>query len=299
MLENINEIQDPFFIVFSFIMALCIGSFLNVVIYRVAKGESPIGGRSYCPKCNNELKWYHNIPLFSWLFLKGKCGFCKEPISKQYPIIEFITGILGVLSYLNAGFTIHGLMVFLTFSTLICISMIDFKYKMVPDSLSILALGFAILHSSNIIESIQFGLLMIGFFATLRITGEFVFRKEIMGEGDLMIAGIIGAMLPSFQESMSSIFVTAIITLIPSLYFRFKSKNAEAQIDSRFLELEKLSLSLKENDKEDVVFQEKMKILSDGLENMKYISKGDTGLPFIPFLTIGLFLTYFFNINFY
>jgi leader peptidase (prepilin peptidase)/N-methyltransferase len=86
---------------FIFVIGLCVGSFMNVVILRTVSEESIVFPGSKCPKCQTPLKWYHNIPVFSYLFLRGKCGFCKEKISIQYPIVELITGILFVALFLR------------------------------------------------------------------------------------------------------------------------------------------------------------------------------------------------------
>jgi len=294
------EILDQNFLLgIVFLISLCIGSFMNVVIYRVVKGESVSNGRSYCPSCKNQLKWYHNIPIFSWIFLRGKCGFCKEHISIQYPIVELLVSIIGVLAYLNSGLTIYSIAIFLTFTTLLSISIIDLKYKLVPDNLSFIAISFAILHNPNIINSLHFAIIMVGFFAILRIMGEMIFKKEIMGEGDLMIAGIIGAMLPSFTQSMTALMVTSSIAILPSLYSKYKGNRTETTIDSRFENIEYIVNEMSLIDKEDVIFQQKVSLFKEGVENMKYKVNGDIGIPFIPFLFIGLFITYFFNINFY
>ena len=86
---------------FIFIIGLCVGSFMNVVILRTVSEESIVFPGSKCPKCQTPLKWYHNIPVFSYLFLRGKCGFCKEKISIQYPIVELITAVLFVALFLR------------------------------------------------------------------------------------------------------------------------------------------------------------------------------------------------------
>src|SRR5574344_1423843 len=88
-----------------FITGTCIGSFLNVVILRAFSNESIVLPPSKCPKCQNRLKWNHNIPILSYLFLRWKCAFCKEKISIQYPIVEIITGILFLLFFLKYGFS--------------------------------------------------------------------------------------------------------------------------------------------------------------------------------------------------
>ena len=86
---------------FIFVIGLCVGSFMNVVILRTVSEESIVFPGSKCPKCQTPLKWYHNIPVFSYLFLRGKCGFCQEKISIQYPIVELLTGILFIALFLR------------------------------------------------------------------------------------------------------------------------------------------------------------------------------------------------------
>ena len=87
------------FIPFVFVLGACVGSFLNVVVWRLPRGESLVTPPSHCPKCNTPLAWYDNFPIFGWIFLKGRCRYCREPISARYPIIEAITGGLFALYY--------------------------------------------------------------------------------------------------------------------------------------------------------------------------------------------------------
>lgn len=291
--------EEIIFGIFVFIVSICIGSFMNVVIYRVPKNENVAMGRSYCPKCNNQLKWYHNFPVFSWLFLRGKCGFCNDKISIQYPVVELFVGLLGISSYYLYGLTYNSIFLFLALTTLFSVAAIDYKYKLVPNGLSFLALIFAIISSFNYLDSIQFSILAIGSFTLLRIFGELVFGKEIMGEGDLLIAGIIGAIIPTIGQSLTSLFITAILALIPSLYSKYKGNKEEPILDDRFKDLELISKNMKNKDLNDLDYQYKMEILSDGVENMKWKSNGDSGIPFIPYLFMGLLITLFFNINFY
>src|ERR1700709_872332 len=84
---------------FVFAFGACIGSFLNVVVWRLPRGESLVTPPSHCPKCNTPLAWYDNVPVFGWIFLRGKCRYCKEPISARYPIVEAVTGALFVFYY--------------------------------------------------------------------------------------------------------------------------------------------------------------------------------------------------------
>ena len=105
---DFSLLPNWFIALYVFLFGLCCGSFLNVVILRGLAGEGIVFERSRCPVCKNQLKWYMNIPLVSYLFLMGKCGFCKTRISPQYPIVEFVTASLFLISYFVFGFTFKG-----------------------------------------------------------------------------------------------------------------------------------------------------------------------------------------------
>ena len=109
----------------AFIFGAVIGSFLNVVIYRLPRGESVAFPASHCQSCNTALKPYHNIPIFSWHFLRGECAFCKEKISIQYPIVEILSGLLFMSIFLINDLTLATLGIALTFLTLLTLSMRD------------------------------------------------------------------------------------------------------------------------------------------------------------------------------
>jgi leader peptidase (prepilin peptidase)/N-methyltransferase len=121
-------------LVFVFILGTVIGSFLNVVILRAFSGESIVLPPSKCPNCGNKLKWWHNIPILSYIILKGKCGFCHEKISIQYPIIEFITGCLFVAVFCKYGLYPHTLFGFAVASILLVLTVTDIKKQIVFDS---------------------------------------------------------------------------------------------------------------------------------------------------------------------
>jgi len=89
--------------IFIFLFGISVGSFLNVLIYRIPENKSILNPPSSCPKCNNRLKWYHNIPILGWVMLGGKCAYCKEKISAQYPIVELINGIIWIAIFLKIG----------------------------------------------------------------------------------------------------------------------------------------------------------------------------------------------------
>ena len=102
-MNNVALLPTWYLAIYVFFIGLCIGSFLNVAILRGLAGDDVVLKRSHCPKCKNNLKWYMNIPLFSYIFLRGKCAFCKEKISIQYPLIELFTMILFASTYLKFG----------------------------------------------------------------------------------------------------------------------------------------------------------------------------------------------------
>ncbi len=222
----------------AFIFGILFGSFLNVVILRIPREESIVFGASHCYSCGNALKPWHNIPLFSWLFLRGKCSFCKTPISAQYPIIELISGLVFLTLVSKFGISLPVFMIGLSFLMLLALSMIDFKYKMVPDSLNLLAILFAILGAwspQGVLTNLQNALLFAGGFTLLRFALSYyltssVYRAglktktswnkhydrapfiEAMGEGDIMVAATMGALL-GVQLTLVAIFLSALLAL--------------------------------------------------------------------------------------
>lgn len=202
-------------IVFVLILGLCIGSFLNVLIYRVPIAQNIAFPASHCPNCEHKLKWWHNIPLLSWIFLRGKCNFCNEKISPMYPMVELVTGFLFVMLYLKLGFGINFIGASLAFSMLLALSMIDFKYFAIPDSLNLIAILFALIQI-DFIQGFYDALLVAGGFALLRFSLSYLLKKEAMGEGDIMIAATMGALL-GLPNVLFAIFLSALLALIPSM----------------------------------------------------------------------------------
>lgn len=223
---------------FAFIFGLLFGSFLNVVILRIPKEESVVFDGSYCYSCGEKLKPWHNIPLFSWLFLRGKCGFCKSKISVQYPLIELTSGLLFLAVATQYGLSFPAFLMALSFLMLLALSMIDFKYKMVPDSLNLLAIFFAIFGAwspEGVLLNFQNALLFAGGFTLLRFALSYYLTSsvykaglktktpwnrhydrtpfiEAMGEGDIMVAATMGALL-GIKLTLVAIFLAALLTL--------------------------------------------------------------------------------------
>ncbi len=207
--------EQAFIVIVIFIFGAVIGSFLNVVIYRVPLGESIAFPSSHCQSCKTPLKWYHNIPMFSWIALGGKCSFCKEPISKQYPTIELISGLLFVVLFLKLGLVWYLPFVFASFMALLALSMIDFKYFAVPDSVNIFALVAALIQPQYIDAIMQAVMAALALYL-LGLLSSFIAKKDAMGSADVIVAGTMAALL-GFPNFFIALFLSAILAIFPSL----------------------------------------------------------------------------------
>ena len=203
-----------------FIFGTLIGSFLNVVIYRIPKGESIAFPASKCQSCQTPLKWYHNVPIFSWIFLKGKCGFCQEAIAKQYPIIEALTGVIFLLLFMKTGLVWYLPFVAASFAALLALVMIDFKYMAVPDNVNFAALLFALVQP-NFLDAMMYGAIAAGGLYLIGLLSSFIARREAMGGADVIVAGTMGALL-GFPNFFMALFLSALLAIIPAMIWREK-----------------------------------------------------------------------------
>ena len=212
---------------FSFALGACIASFLNVVIWRVPRGESIVSPPSHCPKCNAPIRWYQNIPILSWLVLRGKCANCKAPISPRYILVETLGGLLFLAAFWKYG-TDGGLasaaqntlVAWIWIALMIVGSMIDFDHKLLPDFVTVggMVLGVVfngmtsiIHHSSFFILHSLIGLAFgFGLLWLIRFFGSKAFKREAMGLGDVFLMGAVGALFGP---------VAVLVTLILSSVF--------------------------------------------------------------------------------
>ncbi len=229
-----------------FVFGAIIGSFLNVLIYRLPIGMDFKKGNSICPNCKHQLFWKDLFPLFSWIFLGGKCRYCKAPISKQYPIVEAINGIFYVLAYiflcggadpkgadlelssLGLSLKLVGYMIF--FSCLLVASWVDFKHQIIPDSMwvSILVGGVFILIDAIITGEFNKQWIIskvIGFFA---VSGLFFLVAVItggraMGGGDIKLMAAVGFVL-GWKGVLIALFMSAFFGVIFSIGRKIVSK---------------------------------------------------------------------------
>ena len=205
----------------AFIFGICIGSFLNVCIFRLPAGKSIVHPPSSCPGCNAAIRFYDNIPVLSWFILRGQCRNCHTPIVFRYVMVELLGGFMAVCVYLRFGPSVQGIIYFSFIAALLVITFIDIDYHIIPDVISLpgILLGFAaafFIPTLNWMDSL-IGLLAGGgsLYAVAwgyeRITG-----KEGMGGGDIKLLAMMGALL-GWQGVVFTIFVSSLIGTLSGL----------------------------------------------------------------------------------
>lgn len=227
--------------VFSFIFGAVIGSFLNVLILRLPLNKSVVIPRSSCPTCNHIISWYYNIPLLSFLFLKGKCAYCKTKISWQYFIVELLSASLTLGLFLKLGFSLEFLYMSLLIYICITLSFIDFKYKAVPDYLLLIVFVVSFFATSfSLFEALKNAFLFSGAFVLLNFVITFYIQnikarlskdedlktQEALGEGDIPIIAMIAIIL-GVKGGLIAIFLAAIFAIIPSIYSNLVKKDIQ------------------------------------------------------------------------
>ncbi len=207
--------------VISIIFGALVGSFLNVCIYRLPKEESIIWPRSHCPTCKKTIKFYDNIPLISYLLLRGRCRYCKGSISLQYPLVEGITALSSLFLFMKFGPSLSYLFYFAFVATLICITVIDLYHQIIPDVISLPGIGVGLL-ASLIIPQITFfnslmGILLGG--GSLFLVAslyQWIFKREGMGGGDVKLLAMIGAFL-GWKAVILTILLSSLIGSITGI----------------------------------------------------------------------------------
>jgi len=248
----------------TFVLGTIIGSFLNVVVLRYNTGLSFVTGKSKCFSCSKDLHWYELVPLFSFLVLSGKCLKCKSKISYQYPIVEFITGVIFVLTFLRFGLTPLLPLYFVIASVLIAMSVYDFKHKIIPDGMVVffIILSAIIMYLSvPISELLAFPPVSLDLLAGPILFAFFAFFWLIsggkwMGFGDAKLAIGVGFLL-GFSGGVYAIMLAFWIGAIFSLVL----------IGLQKIKIAKFKLSMKSE------------------------------IPFAPFIILGLFIQLFTNWN--
>jgi leader peptidase (prepilin peptidase)/N-methyltransferase len=199
----------------AFVLGACIGSFLNVCIYRIPAEESVVHPRSRCPRCGTTIAWYDNLPLVSWALLRARCRGCAAPISARYPLVEAITGGLAILTLTHFGAEPLALALFVFAAALVLITFIDIDHRFIPDEVSlpgiVVGLGVSLLPGGVGIWNAALGALLGGGILFLVAWGyERLTGREGMGYGDVKLLAMIGAFLG--WQAIPAVILIASIT---------------------------------------------------------------------------------------
>jgi leader peptidase (prepilin peptidase)/N-methyltransferase len=198
------------------ILGLLIGSFLNVIIYRLPAGKSIISPPSHCPECGTRLKVIDLIPVLSFFSTGGKCRYCNTKISIQYPLVELLTGFLFLFTYLKFGFSVQLFIYLLLISALIAITFIDYKYMIIPNKITYPLIVISLL-SAIIFNHITFFQSLLGIFipTSLLLIIALIFKGG-MGMGDVKLAAAIGGFL-GWSYTLAGIFIGSLLGSIIGL----------------------------------------------------------------------------------
>lgn len=211
------------YLIIFFILGLLMGSFFTVVGSRLPKGEGFITNRSHCDKCHHELSLVDMIPLLSFLIFRGRCRYCKGKIDELSSYMEFFTGILYALAFYVFGFSWNLLIALGIVAMLIIISVSDISYLVIPDEVLIFFAGYFLIIkclSLGVMEaliSILSGLSLFGIMYLIMIIGNFLFKKESLGGGDIKMMFVFGVVLNPLL-GLIVIFLGSLLALPVSLF---------------------------------------------------------------------------------
>lgn len=211
------------------LFGLLIGSFLNVCIIRLPADQSVVRPGSRCPKCETSIRWWDNIPVFSWLILGGKCRSCKTRISVLYPAVELLVGLLFFGAVLNYGLTIEAARAAIFGTLLLGIALTDGRTYLIPDEFTLgglaIALVIALASGFQILLGALIGAL-VGFLVlwVVGAAGKWLLKEEAMGGGDIKMMAMVGAFL-GWQGVLLTIFLGALAGTLIFLPLKLMRKN--------------------------------------------------------------------------
>ena len=226
--------MNTIIIVLISLIGLAVGSFLNVCIYRIPNKKSILFPGSYCPRCGTKIRFCDNVPVLSYIILRGKCRACQVKISLQYPLVELVTAALLVIAYLRFGltwdFAARGILILLMILTFF----IDLKHRIIPDVLTLpgVILGFLLsflVDSPSVLNSALGAIVGGAIFYLAAVLGEALFKKESMGGGDIKLAMLLGAFL-GWKSVILVFFLSALFgTLIGGAALFFSKQVKETR----------------------------------------------------------------------
>ena len=209
-------------------MGLCIGSFLNVCIYRLPISKSIVHPRSMCSNCGTPIASYDNIPILSYLWLRGRCRHCSAKISLRYPMVELLGGLLALGTYLKFGLTVEALIYYAFCSILLVVTFIDLDHRIIPDFITLpgipicFAAAFA-LPDVTYVEALLGILIGGGSLLAVAWMYNLITKKEGMGGGDIKLLAMIGAIV-GWQGVLFTIFVASLVGTLAGMAVMLQSR---------------------------------------------------------------------------
>jgi len=214
--------------IFIFIFGLCIGSFLNVCIYRLPASQSIAHPRSKCPECGKLIASYDNIPVFSYLWLKGRCRHCGVKIGLRYPTVELLGGLFALATFLKFGLSLEAVIYFAFIACLLVVTFIDLDHRIIPDVITLpgipicFAASFALPDMTY--KAALLGILVGG--GSLFLVAwvySLITKKEGMGGGDIKLLAMMGALL-GWEGVLFTIFVSSLVGTLSGLAVMLRSR---------------------------------------------------------------------------
>lgn len=289
------------------VIGLCLGSFFNVVILRSLSNESIVFPASKCPKCNHKLYFWHNIPVLSYILLGGKCYFCKEKISIQYPLVELLTMLLFGISFVKFGIDIKTVFVLFWLSCFIIMTATDLKAKLVDCNIAIAMAISGVIYNfvTGGVEALVSSLigLVVGaiILELIARSGYLVAGERAMGEADTYVAAAIGAIVgKDILFVLAYALIASMIFIVPMfLYNQYKNDNKKTCILSVLFVLAIMVFKLLSQSYwalATLIVVGALLALSI-LKNIKQ-EENRNYLPYVPALAIGALYYMFFSVNF-
>ena len=219
--------MDGLAIILSGLVGLAVGSFLNVVILRLPRGESIVSPSSRCPSCETPLRWYHNVPLVSWIALRGRCASCGASVGWQYPLVEAATAAIWAGNVAAYGMGPEAVRAIAFLTLLLAIAVTDARFYIIPDELSlggaVLGVALALLAGRPTLQEAAIGAVAGGGALWLiAILGTWAFKKEAMGGGDIKLMTMIGVFL-GWQGALLTVFLGALAGTLVFVPIAWKS----------------------------------------------------------------------------
>jgi leader peptidase (prepilin peptidase)/N-methyltransferase len=217
-----------------FICGLVVGSFLNVVIYRLPRGESIVRPRSFCRSCSRSIRWYENIPILSYALLRGRCRACGSPISPRYPVIELFGGLLAIVVFWHFGPSIHALFAYAFVMALFAVTVIDWEHRIIPDEISISFILIGVFWSflnpglspwEAALGAVAGG----GGLYAVGLAYRMLRKVDGLGGGDVKLMAMIGAFL-GIKLVLPVIVIASFAGSVYGLFLMRRGKGAQAAV---------------------------------------------------------------------